>query len=69
VTPTLSDSVDFSEPLLRDFDHLPDALQDVRVKDHPERSAVSRDRRAQLLCFVHRAPTSICGGSSFYEVN
>jgi hypothetical protein len=50
-----SDPFDLREPLLRCFDHLPEALQDIRVEDRPQRAAIARDLDLQLVCFVHRA--------------
>jgi hypothetical protein len=41
--PSALDSFYLGEPLLRDFDHLPEARQYVRVEDRPQRTAIARD--------------------------
>jgi hypothetical protein len=63
--PSALDSFDLGEPLLRGVDHLPEAPQDVRVEDRPQRAAIARDLDLQLLGFVDRGQTMGAGVSSF----
>jgi len=52
--PSTLDPFYVCEPLLRYFDHLPEAPHDVRVEERSERTPITRNVGLQLVCFVQR---------------